>query len=214
MYSLREFIIKYPSRTLRKGESILLKDEEPRAVYIVETGIVKSYTINSSGEERLVAFCRSEEDFPIGYAFGIIDKAQYFYEAFTICKIRLVPRNDYLRYISSDIEIMHKRMARLTISLMSTHARIDALEQTKAGDKIAHTLLYMADQFGVFLRPYNTRLKLSVSQQEIANALGLTRETINVELKKLEIRKLVTHSRRSYVLYMEKLRDYMENQRK
>jgi CRP-like cAMP-binding protein len=69
----------------------------------------------------------------------------------------------------------------------------------------------MAEQFGVILRPYSTRLKISVTQQEIADSLGLTRETTNIELKKLEVQKLISHSRKSYVLYMERLHKYLED---
>ena len=211
--SFRQFIASFPARTYQKGETIMLKGDIPKAVYVVETGIVKSYTINSSGDERLVAFSRHEEDFPVGFATGIIKQANYFYEAFTVCKIRLIPHQEYLEYLCSDFEIMQRQITRLTVILISTLARIDALEQTHAGDKIAHTLIYLTDQLGVFLRPYNTRLKLSVTQQEIANALGLTRETINVELKKLEVKQIVSYSRKTYIVYTERLRRYIEENR-
>jgi CRP-like cAMP-binding protein len=102
-------------------------------------------------------------------------------------------------------------MARLTILLISNYARVSALEQTRVSDKIARTLLYMADQFGVLMRPYNTRLQLSVTQQEIANSLGLTRETTNIELKKLEVKQLISYSRKTYILYTERLRKYLED---
>ncbi len=211
--SFDQFIAQYPARTYKKGETILLKGDLPEATYLVETGIVKVYTINTRGDERLVAFIRSAEDFPVGFSLGIVNQANYFYEAFTVCKLRLIPPSDYLRYMSSSIETMQHQMTRLTIVLITTLARVDALEQTYAGDKIARTLMYMADQFGVFLRPYNTRLKLAVTQQEIANALGLTRETINVELKKLELKKLLSRSRHSYVIYRERLNKYLEERR-
>lgn len=209
--SFRQFIANYPSRSFKKGETILLKDDAPKNMHVIESGIVKVYTITGSGDERLVAFSRVEEDFPIGFSLGIINRSQYFYEAFTNCVIRFVPPSDYLHYLSSDIEVMQKRMARLTILLISNYARVSALEQTRAGDKIARTLVYMADQFGVVLRPYHTRLKLFVTQQEIANLLGLTRETINIELKKLEVKQLVSHSRKTYILYMERLRKYLDD---
>jgi CRP-like cAMP-binding protein len=67
----------------------------------------------------------------------------------------------------------------------------------------------MAGQFGTALRAPTARFKLKVTQQEIANSLGLTRETTNIELKKLEVKKLISHSRKSYVLYMEQLRSYL-----
>lgn len=209
MNSFRQFITNYPAQSFKKGETILLKGDKPPAMYIVESGLVKVYTITSSGDERLVTLCRDEEDFPVGYALGLIDRAQYFYEAFTACKIRLIPAKEFMEYVLSDPEITKRRMARLTMLLLSTHARVNALEQSKASDKIAETLLYMAGQFGTAIRAPTSRFKLNVTQQEIANALGLTRETTNIELKKLEVKKLITHSRKSYVLYMEKLRTYL-----
>ena len=209
MNSFRQFIANYPAQSFKKGETILLKGDKPPAMYIIESGLVKAYTITSSGDERLVTIAREEEDFPVGYALGLIDRAQYFYEAFSSCKLRLIPPQEFMDYVLSDREIAKRRMTRLTVLLLSTHARVNALEQSMASDKIAETLLYMAGQFGTAIRAPTSRLKLIVTQQEIANALGLTRETTNIELKKLELKKLISHSRKSYVLYMEKLRDYL-----
>jgi CRP/FNR family transcriptional regulator len=215
MDSFTQFIQQYPTQTFKKGETILLKGDTPRATYVIESGFVKVYTITNSGDERVVAIGGDQEDFPVGYTVGLIERSQYFYEAFTKCQIRFIPRSDYLAYISSDIEIMQKRLVRLTILLLSTHSRIDALEQPRASDKIAHTLVYMANQFGVNLRPhkshpYKSQLQLSVTQQEIANTLGLTRETTSIELKKLEVKQLISHSRKTYILYMERLRKYLD----
>lgn len=209
MSSFRQFIANYPAQSFKKGETILLKGDTPRAMYVIESGLVKAYTITNSGDERLVTVAREEEDFPIGYSVGLIDRAQYFYEAFTNCRVRLIPADEYLKYILSDQEVMKRRLVRLTTLLLSTHARVNALEQSKASDKIAETLLYMAGQFGTAIRAPTSRFRLSVTQQEIANALGLTRETTNIELKKLELKKLISHSRKSYVLYVEKLRRYL-----
>lgn len=211
--SFQQFIANHPARTFKRGETILLKDDAPKDMYVIESGLVKVYTITANGDERLVTFSREEEDFPIGFSLGIIDKSQYFYEAFTNCVIRFVPRSSYLRYLSSDIEVMQKRLARLTILLISNYARVSALEQTKASDKIAQTLLYMADQFGVLIRPHAARHQLSVTQQEIANSLGLTRETTNIELKKLEVKQLISYSRKTYILYTERLTKYLEDRR-
>jgi len=49
-----------------------------------------------------------------------------------------------------------------------------------------------------------------VTQQEIANSLGLTRETAGQVLKKLEIKKLLAKSRNTYVLYIERLKKHVE----
>lgn len=212
MDSIRNFISKYPAKNYKKGETILLKDEKPAHIFIIESGFVKTYSITKSGDERLVSIDRKGDDFPIGYAMGLIEKSEYFYEAFSKCVVRMVPRDDYIAYLHEDKDRMYKQQVRLTVLLLATLSRVHALEQPNAREKIAHTLLYMADKLGVMLRPNKSRLKIDVTQQEIANSLGLTRETANIELKKLETMKIIEHSRKSYVLYMEKLKDYLNKQ--
>jgi CRP/FNR family transcriptional regulator len=210
MDNFEQFIATYPSEVFEKGQTLLLKGAVPKAIYIIESGFVKTYTITPTGSERLISIDSKGEDLPIGYAFGLIDRAQYFHEAYTKCTIRFVPRDAYVRYLHTNMESMHKRHVRLVILLLSTLLRVSALEQSRASDKVASTLLYMADQIGVRIRPYKTRLKLSITQQELADSLGLTRETAGVELKKLELKKIISYSRKSYILYMERLRKYLE----
>lgn len=209
MQTFRQFTASYPLKTFDKGQVILLQGDDPKLVHLIEQGIMKTYTINANGEERLVLFSREGEDFPIGYAFGLSEKADYFYEAFTDCTIRLIPRDDFIQYLHANPETMYKRHGQMVALLLTTLDRIDALEQSRAGDKVARTLLYMANQFGVILQPYRARLKIAVTQQQIADSLGITRETASIALKKLELKKLITHSRKSYVLYMNRLHDYL-----
>lgn len=213
MQTFRQFALQYPSKIYEKGQVVLLQGDIPKGVFLIEQGVVKTYTITGGGEERLVLFSSKDEDFPIGYAFGLTEETHYFYEAFTKCSLRLIPREDYARYLHANPEYMYKRHARMITLLLTTLARIDALEQSKAGDKVARTLLYMADKFGVILRPYHTRLKISVTQQQIADSLGITRETTSIALKKLEVQKLISHSRKSYILYMNRLQEYLDNEK-
>jgi CRP/FNR family transcriptional regulator len=210
METFAKLIERYPSETFAKGQTLLLKDNKPRAVYVIESGIVRAYMITRDGGERLVAIHSKGEDIPAGFSSGLTEASPYFYEAYTRCRVRLVPRQVFERYLRSDPEALYQRHVRTEALLLATFSHVNALEQPRAGDKIAFTLFYMANQLGVRLRPYKTRLKLSVTQQEIADSLGLTRETAGTELKKLELKNLISHSRKSYVLYMERLRRYLE----
>ena len=145
------------------------------------------------------------------YQFSVTDRSEYFYEAYTKCRIRLVPRDVFERYLRSNATAMYLWHKRTTQLLLATFSRINALEQPRAGDKIAFMMMYMANQFGVQLRPSKSHRELAVTQQEIADSLGLTRETTGAELKKLELKRLISHSRKRYVLYMERLRKYLED---
>lgn len=209
MNAFDTFLEKYPLIVFEKGQMILLKDEIPKGVYIIASGLVKTYTINESGEERLISIDSKGEDIPIGFTVGLITKSQYFYEAYRRCTLRVVPTTAYSRHLAENNESLLRRHVRITKILLSSLSRIEALEQSKASDKVAYTLLYIADKIGGRFLSNKTRLNLSITQQEIANALGLSRETTGIVLKKLELKNLLAHSRKSYVVYMEKLLAYL-----
>ncbi|MES2630655.1 MAG: Crp/Fnr family transcriptional regulator [Patescibacteria group bacterium] len=204
-----QFIASYPSLVFEKGQTVLLKDEVPKGTYIIESGIIKTYTINEAGEERIVSIDSKGEDIPIGFTVGLIDRCQYFYKAYTRCTVRIVPCNDYLKHLGENPDSLYKRHIRITKILLTNLRHIEALEQSKASDKVARTLLYMAETLGSTF-PNKTIRKLSITQQEIANSLGLTRETAGIMLKKLEVKKLLVRSRNTYVLYVERLHKYID----
>ena len=207
--AFEEFIALYPSLIFEKGQTVLLKDEVPNGTYVIESGIIKTYTINETGEERIVSIDTKGEDIPVGFTIGLVDRSQYFYEAYTRCTIRVVPCDDYLKHLGENHDSLYKRHIRLTKILLTNLKRIEALEQSNASEKVARTLLYMADTLGSTF-PNKTIRKLSITQQEIANSLGLTRETAGIVLKKLELKQLLEHSRNTYVLYIERLHRYID----
>jgi len=207
--AFEEFIALYPSLIFEKGQTVLLKDEVPNGTYVIESGIIKTYTINETGEERIVSIDTKGEDIPVGFTIGLVDRSQYFYEAYTKCTVRVVPCDDYLKHLGENHDSLYKRHIRLTKILLTNLKRIEALEQSNASEKVARTLLYMADTLGSTF-PNKTIRKLSITQQEIANSLGLTRETAGIVLKKLELKQLLEHSRNTYVLYIERLHRYID----
>ena len=209
MDTFEQFLQNYPIHTYEKGQVILLKDEVPKGVYLIESGFVKVYSIGPNGEEQILTIDSKGEDFPIGFTAGLIKKAQYFYEAYSRCVIRLVPAGAYMNHLTENNASLMKRHVRIIKLLLSTLTKVEALEQPKAIDKVARTLLTMAERMGV---KNNSRkaLKLHVTQQEIANSIGLTRETAGQELKKLELKKLLQYSRQSYTLHVERIKKYLE----
>lgn len=204
-----QFLSGYPSLVFEKGQTVLLQDEVPKGTYIIESGIIKTYTISASGEERIISIDTAGEDIPIGFTIGLVEKCQYFYEAYTKCRVRVVPCDDYLRHLQENYESLYKRHIRLTKILLTNLKHIEALEQSKASEKVALTLMYFAETLGSTF-PHKTIKRLSITQQEIANSLGLTRETAGIVLKKLELKKVLAHSRNTYVLYLEKLKKHLE----
>ena len=58
-------------------------------------------------------------------------------------------------------------------------------------------------------RPAVKHLRLPLTQQELANYIGITRETTSTELKKLERLKIIKHQNQQYDINVEKLKDFI-----
>jgi len=197
----------------KKGEIILLQDEIPRHVSIIKSGMVKTYNINKHGEERPISFDGHPEVFPIGWIYGKIERTEYFFEAFTDCEVFEMPRRDYLQYLRFHPKMGYEMYASLAARHVSLQARIYALEQSRASDKIILTLLYLCNRFAASTAGHSNiqHLKLPLTQQELANYIGITRETTSTELKKLEKQNIIKHNKLEYTIDVIKLRSLVED---
>jgi CRP-like cAMP-binding protein len=55
-------------------------------------------------------------------------------------------------------------------------------------------------------------IPLPITQQDVANFTGLTRETVSVELKKLATEKVVFSRNRNYVVLTDKLNELLDDE--
>lgn len=209
--SFEDFLGKHPLLTFHRGQLMFLKGESPDAAYVIEHGTVNSYTITPDGAERQISMHFAGDDIPVGFSIGLKDQADFFYKAYTDCRVRVVPGDAFIKMLRQDPEVLMQVYVLTCKKLVAGLGRISALEHPRAGDKVAFMLLNMAEQFGTRLRPQKAQLRLAMTQQQMADALGLTRETTGIELRKLEINKIISHSRKNYVLYMERLREYIDS---
>lgn len=75
---LRQFIARYPYEIFSKGQTIILQNETPPGVFVIESGKVKTYTITSDGHEQLISIHSKGEDIPIGFYFWAYRKNKIF----------------------------------------------------------------------------------------------------------------------------------------
>jgi CRP/FNR family cyclic AMP-dependent transcriptional regulator len=209
----RQFIAQYPCELFSKGQIILFQNETPKGVFVIETGKVRTYTITPDGHEQLISIHSRGEDIPIGFAFGFIERTRFFYEAYTKCVIRIIPKDAFLGHLRSDMDLMHQSHLYSIEQLSSMLSRIHALGQPRASNKVALTLIYLAERLGSRSWVKPKLQELSVTQEEIANLLGMTRETVSCELKKLRINQMISYSRKRYVLYAERIEEYLKSRR-
>jgi CRP-like cAMP-binding protein len=210
--SLQIFLNTYKVESFKKGNVILGQDVEPTTAYIIKKGIIKTYNITLKGEEKPIGFNVSGDIIPLSWVFNKTTRSLYFYEALNNCQLYVVPKDDLLAFIRSDAGVMSQVLDRVVMRTMIHTTHINALEQSKAPDKLLHTIHLMALYFGRDLKTDVVEIPLPITQQDIANFTGLTRETISTELKKLIDQRIVYIRSRRYVVKTDKLNELLDDE--
>lgn len=188
------------------------QDATPTGAYIVKQGIVKTYNITNQGEEKPIGFGGENEIFPLGWIFGNICQSQYYYEALGDCDVYCVPTSDLMSFMKSNIEAMQQILERCVRESINHQMRINALGQSKASEKVLHTIHYLALCFGRDVQKDIVEIPLPLTQQDVANFTGLTRETISAELKKLTAQKVIFSRNRNYVVLTNRLNILLDDE--
>ena len=209
---LNTFLKTYKVESFKKGDIILGQDREPDCAYIVKKGVIKTYNITLKGEEKPIGFNVVGDIIPLAWVFNKISKSLYFYEALNNCQVYKIPKDELRTFINSNIDVMSEVLDRVVQRGLIHTTHINALEQSKASDKILYTVHFLALYFGHDVKTDLVEIPIPITQQDIANFTGLTRETISVELKKLVTKKIIVIKRTYYVVRTDKLNELLDDE--
>ena len=208
----RLFLQKYRTRKFEKGEIILVQGETPECMYVIKKGVVKTYNLTSGGEEKPLGFDIKGDIFPIAWAFGQVNPVTYYYEAFTDCDLYCVPREDYRNFITKNTDRLYGVLENMVAQNTFYQLRVNALEQSKAANKILNTIHFLCLSYGTDLKPHTVRIEIPLTQQDLANFMGLTRETTGIELKKLQRSGVLTYKKQNYIVRTDRLNELLDEE--
>lgn len=205
MNAWRSFINKYPIKKYDKGQVIICQDTAPRNCYIISKGFVKTYLITAEGTEKPVSFEGKNDIFPVDTTFGQSEEAKYFYEAYTPAEIYTVPNSEFVDFVHKQPRLFKRMFNYLIRRTADCHEHISSLEQAKALDKLLHALSLLTKRFGREITKSKVHMTLPLTQQDLANFLGLTRETTGMQLKALEQDGILHYKRQRYMVNVSRL---------
>lgn len=210
---LDTFLSTYPVKAYKKGEIILFQGEAPRSTYVIKSGIVKSYNISVGGDEKPVAYFSPHEIFPVPWTFKKAPSALYYFEAFTDVEVFVVPRDEYVSFLQSNPEQLFSELEHYVIDQLGTAMRLNALQHSRASDKLIYTLHCLAITHGKQLNGGTVQILLNLTHQDFANLTGLTRETTATELNKLKSAGIISYGKHTlYEVNVAKLNHVLNDQ--
>jgi CRP-like cAMP-binding protein len=177
-------------QSLKKGQTLFRKGDEGSSLYIIKQGTIKIVLPSRLGDEVIVTIF-SEGDF-----FGemaLFDGKPRSADALAMesIKIYMLSRKDFLLFLHSNINAMESILSQLTKRLRDTDDFLEGTCFLNVSARLAKKLLDLAESYGR-QDADSIYIDLDLTQKELGDMIGSTRESINKELKILRDKGLIT----------------------
>lgn len=184
---------------LYKRHQVILRPEDtPAGVFYLRKGFVRLYTISEAGEELTLIIFKAGDFFPVMWAINNVPNNEYV-EAMTDVEVRRVSRESFLEFLKQHPEVEFEVLSNILTRLDGMLERAKYLVFGNAYQKVASILVICGERFGE-KRGNRILIKVVLTHCDIANLIGLTRETTSIEIKKLERDGFISHQGRCFLI--------------
>ncbi len=195
---IEEFFKKFNVIHYKKHETILRAEEIPQGVYYLKKGYVRDYAISEQGDEFSFVIFKPGDLFPMGWVINNEPFVHYL-ESLTQTEIFRVPKDKFISFIKENPEVLFLFTKRMLYRLMGLMDRVEHMAFGNAHQKLASILIICAVRFGV-KEGKNTTIQVPLTHKDLANLVGLTRETVSLELKKFQTENLISYRGKNIII--------------
>lgn len=161
------------SKIIRKGETIFNEGDNINGVFCVKDGVCKMTKLTSGGRDQIVHLVKKGE--LLGQRSMISDEpANLSAVALEDMQVCFIPKSEILGFFNDNSRFSMNVMKTICGDLKEADDIMVNMAQKTVKERLAYTLLYLADNFGV--NPDKT-LNLQLSREEIASMIGTATES-------------------------------------
>ena len=192
-----------------KGDVVFTEGNVANTLFFINEGKIKLYKYTKDGKEQILHVL-SEGDF-----FGeleLIKPSKYGFNSKAIIdsKICTLTKDEMKEIMMKNPEIGIKVLETVGERLSKVESLVKNLATNDVDSRMAYLLTDLMEKYGENIEK-NISIELPLSREEMANFIGVTRETISRKLKKFEDEKLIkiVGTKIIIILDEEGLKDYI-----
>jgi CRP/FNR family transcriptional regulator, cyclic AMP receptor protein len=164
-------------RAVRRHATIFSKGDDGNGLYAVMAGTVKISSSSVDGREAMFNLIHSGEIFG---EIALLDGRPRTADAaaMTDCELMMIDRRDFMPLVRAQPEVAMRLIELLCARLRSTSEQYEEIMFLDFPGRLAKTLLRLTDR----ISPSSSQQTLPITQREISNFLGKSRESTNKQL--------------------------------
>lgn len=185
-------------RRFRRGQAIFQKDDPGESLFIVERGSVRIYLPSPQGADLTLAVLGAGDFFG---EMALLDGGPRSASAVAVEDARTISldRGDFRAILESRPQSAMAVLAAVASRVREADEMAGGLAFLDVGGRVAKKLLELAASHGVQRRD-GILLDLPLTQEEIANMVGVTRESVNRHLAYLRREGVIRGRGRRFVI--------------
>lgn len=172
----------------KKNETIYCEGETPTHLMCLLTGKVKIYKDGVGGRSQIIRVIKSHEYFAYRAYFAEEDYVTAA-AAFEPCTICLIPMPTIISLIQENAELAMFFIRQLSIDLGISDERTVSLTQKHIRGRLAESLLFLKDTYGV--EEDQCTLSIYLSREDLANLSNMTTSNAIRTLSNFTAEKLI-----------------------
>jgi CRP/FNR family transcriptional regulator, cyclic AMP receptor protein len=177
---LAELAIHTELRSLRAKQVVIVQGTLGHEMYAVLHGRLKVVRSSAEGKEATIGILEAGEMFgEIAMLDGGLRTASV--ETLEPCELLVLPRKTVMQYLDRHPQVMHQMIAALCQRLRSVDDFLQDAMFLNLPQRLGKTLRQLAIQHGI-KDDEGVTIDLKLTQQELANMVGSSRESVNKQL--------------------------------
>ena len=188
------------TKRFTKHQTIFREGDPGQTFYLILAGSVAIVRIAADGRETILSILKERDFFGEMSIFDTAARAAAV-RTLTDVEVGVIERDDFLALIDRSPRIGRLLVIALSERLRAANKLISATTSQDIRSRLASLLLNLMTNFGE-VTPTGTRISLRLTNQEMANMIGTTRETVNRTLNRFWDERLID-MRTSHVIVVE-----------
>lgn len=187
------------SRKYKPGKIVFMQHEPITDVFFIQSGKVKIYKTDYDGREQLFRVLQQDDMFPHQ---GFFRKGNYPAHAEIMEETVLVniPILSFENFLLTNPQICIKMFEVLGEIIVDLQNRLEEKILYSVYDQIVLLLLRLARDNGELMADNIYRLTISLTNGELANMIGSSRETVSRTLTKLKNQELISQDIHGFLM--------------
>lgn len=187
----------------RDGEVIVQVGKRTSECYYITRGCVKIYDLNSDGTIKTIGILVRGNMFPLIWGFDDPPETSYYYKAMGDVSVLKVATDDFKKGLHTNSELSHAAMLQFVDLTWDFMERIKSLQMPYTYEKLLRLLPYLAAKTGKPRGENSYVIQQKITQEEIAQMIGATRESISAHLSKLEKNGVITRKKGIFTIHID-----------